>query len=137
MATRSFIAVKTADGYQGIYCHWDGYPEGVGKTLCNHYYDPDKVFQLMELGDLSALDDTIESTEAYGRDRGETDVDAKSYSTLQEVAQGARDHGSQYVYLYENYIWKVKNGQTWVPLEWNKSFHGDATSGGDRCLDLE
>ena len=27
MSTNSTIAVKTEKGYEGIYCHWDGYPE--------------------------------------------------------------------------------------------------------------
>ena len=36
MATRSLIAVQNADGtFLSIYCHWDGYPSGVGKDLLN------------------------------------------------------------------------------------------------------
>lgn len=38
MSTRSAIIRKTEDGsYEGIYCHFDGYLAGVGKTLQEHY----------------------------------------------------------------------------------------------------
>ncbi|MGH2480637.1 MAG: hypothetical protein ACRDHW_13365 [Ktedonobacteraceae bacterium] len=33
MSTRSVIARPYRSGIQGRYCHWDGYPSGVGKTL--------------------------------------------------------------------------------------------------------
>ena len=33
MGTRSVIAVKTDTGWKGRYCHWDGYPSGVGANL--------------------------------------------------------------------------------------------------------
>lgn len=38
-----------------IYCHWDGYIEGVGKTLYKHYQDRSKVEELIKLGSLSTL----------------------------------------------------------------------------------
>ena len=38
MATRSFIGKLNHDGsITVVYCHWDGYPEGVGETLVKHY----------------------------------------------------------------------------------------------------
>jgi hypothetical protein len=34
MATRSVIGYMQEDGtYLGVYCHYDGYPSGVGRTL--------------------------------------------------------------------------------------------------------
>lgn len=30
MGTRSIIGIKAEGGWMGRYCHWDGYPEGVG-----------------------------------------------------------------------------------------------------------
>lgn len=44
MSTRSIIASITEDGkYKAIYCQYDGYPEGVGQTLLDHYNDQDKI----------------------------------------------------------------------------------------------
>lgn len=56
MSTRSRIGMVMPDGkVKSIYCHWDGYPEGVGKTLENSYTDPKEVEKLLELGDISSL----------------------------------------------------------------------------------
>jgi hypothetical protein len=38
MSTRSFICIEDDEqGYRGIYCHYDGYPEHVGKILVEYY----------------------------------------------------------------------------------------------------
>lgn len=112
MATRSTIAKVNDDGsITSIYCHWDGYPEGVGKTLKNHYTDVDKIDQLLALGDVSILapelgephdfDNPTEGwTLAYGRDRGETGVDAVTHSTLDEWKQYRSGSGCEYGYLW-------------------------------------
>lgn len=80
MSTRSNIAIKRKDGTRtGIYCHFDGYIEGVGVTLQLAYNTAEKVEELLKLGNISALGyytesrDTNENgTIAYHRDRGET-----------------------------------------------------------------
>lgn len=58
MSTRSRIGLLMKDGkVKSIYCHWDGYPEGVGVKLQKHYTDPKKIEELLELGDISSLGD--------------------------------------------------------------------------------
>ena len=88
MATRSRIAIENSDKtVSSIYCHSDGYPEGVGQKLMSFYQDRKKVEELIALGDLSILgartaptpgiphsfDGAREDgvTVAYHRDRGE------------------------------------------------------------------
>jgi hypothetical protein len=72
MATRSRIAIENQDGtVTSIYCHFDGYIDGVGKTLQENYNTREKMEQLIALGDISSLGKTIEETVAYHRDRGE------------------------------------------------------------------
>jgi hypothetical protein len=89
MATRSRIAIETTDAFgnkviKSIYCHFDGYPSGVGKTLMENYQDREKVESLISLGDISFLMEEIIPTGphsfnspqpgvtvAYHRDRGE------------------------------------------------------------------
>lgn len=99
MGTRSDIIVHRADGkWSRIYCHWDGYPEGVGKTLFDNYANPAKAERLVALGDISSLGakvtrpkghsfDTPKEgyTVAYGRDRGEKDTNATVGDTLEDV----------------------------------------------------
>lgn len=94
MATRSTIAKLNDDGsITSIYCHWDGYPEGVGATLKEHYTDTDKIDQLLALGWLSVLDAEIGEkhdfdnptegwTLAYMRDRGETGLEANTHDSI-------------------------------------------------------
>ena len=73
MSTRSAIAIQeTKDGpVQHIYCHFDGYLKHNGKILNEHYRDPAKVKELLALGDMSVLDETIEKSTFYCRDRKE------------------------------------------------------------------
>lgn len=73
MSTRSAIAIQeTKDGpVQHIYCHFDGYPKHNGKILNEHYRDPSKVKELLALGDMSSLDETIDKSVFYHRDRKE------------------------------------------------------------------
>ena len=64
MATRSRIAIENQDGtVQSIYCHFDGYIDGVGKRLFNRY-DREKLKSLIELGDISSLGESTENTVA-------------------------------------------------------------------------
>ena len=72
MATRSMIGIEQADGtIKGIYCHYDGYPSGVGKTLMEKWNTREAAEALIELGDISQLGDGLQDTVAYHRDRGE------------------------------------------------------------------
>lgn len=56
MSTNATIAYQAKDKViEVIYCHWDGYPEGVGKRLKEHYTTEEKLEKLFALGDLSSL----------------------------------------------------------------------------------
>ena len=80
MGTRSTIALEFADGsVSQVYCHWDGYLDNNGKILSEHYMNPFKVRDLVELGDFSSLRETVEATagEAYTQ-RGE-DKEVRRY----------------------------------------------------------
>jgi len=56
MATSCALIVKIGpDLYHGVTVHWDGYLEGVGKTLFQHYNAQDLAEGLVSLGDLSGV----------------------------------------------------------------------------------
>jgi hypothetical protein len=113
MSTRSTIIIQDApDAFRGIYCHFDGYPEGVGKVLDKHYAERSKVSQLIDLGDISSLDKKVAPgkgsshsydspvrgcTVAYGRDRSEEGTEFKTGKTLSEVTDQI---GGSYVYVF-------------------------------------
>jgi len=72
MATRATIGMVTDEGYiRYIYSHWDGYLEGAGATLVEHYNTTDQVEELLNHGDVSSLSDTIEDSMFYHRNWGE------------------------------------------------------------------
>jgi hypothetical protein len=108
MSTRSAIIRKTEDGYEGVYCHFDGHIDSVGKRLYDFYNHPEQVKELLALGDLSSLGETLKSTIAYHRDRNE-DFALHQGKTVKEVEDQIGHNG--YVYVYDGF-WTV-NG---VPL---------------------
>jgi hypothetical protein len=98
MATRSFIGIQNLDGsVDGIYCHHDGYLEGVGATLTAHYTTAEQVRELVALGSLSSLGEDLDVTQAYHRDRGD-DLDIATYTKPSDIRF---DHGNYaFVYLF-------------------------------------
>lgn len=115
MATRSSISIKTSkSGGKTIYCHWDGYPSNNGKLLKKFYNTEAKVLELIALGNLSILGETIgkkvafdgfDSREnpqclAYDRDRGETEQEASNWTNKPTDLQ-------EYNYLFKDGKWYV------------------------------
>jgi len=117
MGTRSFIAKKIDNqNYSAVYCHWDGYPSHNGKILKESYVDESKVDVLISNGDISSLESEIGEkhdfdkrvenwTTFYSRDRGEEDVGAKTYTSLNELYKGAENHDAEYMYVYSDGVW--------------------------------
>ena len=108
MATRSRIAIENQDGsVTSVYCHWDGHIETNGVILNNNYNTKDKVEALIELGNLSSLDKTLETTVAYARDRGE-DSHQATYSNVEELFEDGFRSGVEYIYCFtKDGIWLV------------------------------
>lgn len=118
MATRSTIAVVHDDGtVSQIYCHYDGYLEGVGQTLVEHYDNLKQVERLISLGDVSVLEKYLDPTSSdhtfghpdpdvtvfYGRDRGEFETSARRYNTVTEYLE--QGQVEEYNYLYQVGEW--------------------------------
>jgi len=101
------------------YCHFDGYPNGVGHTLVENYSEIEKVEELLSFGDMSFLapkvtPDGIHNfnnpeqgvTVFYGRDRAETDVDS-AITSMDEYLSVKYSSCIDYQYLFSG-------GQWWV-----------------------
>jgi len=131
MATRSNIGIVNEDGsVTGIYCHFDGYPEYVGKFLLKHYTDSEKINGLMYLGNLSSLNEKLNTDlphsfrnpvdgvcVAYGRDRGETGTNSRTFDNISEFEEFAGNSWSDYQYLFNNGKWQYRNHNgTWNEL---------------------
>jgi hypothetical protein len=109
MSTRSRIGVLNENGsIESVYCHSDGYPEGVGETLTSNYNSEEKAREIISLGDLSFLGDDLTSgnTAAYGRDRGEDDVGSKKSRTEKGFITLTSETGGEYAYLFTAGHWE-------------------------------
>jgi hypothetical protein len=74
MGTRSTIALEFADGtVEQVYCHWDGYLDHNGAILAEHYSDPYKLRDLIDMGDMSSLGKVIGKQHPFGPNYNETD----------------------------------------------------------------
>lgn len=72
MATRSNIGYVDNDGtIQASYCHWYGYPEGVGKVLLDNYDTLEMIQDLVAMGSMSSLGETLGTCVFHNRDKGE------------------------------------------------------------------
>ena len=87
MSTRSHIGFIKGNQITYIYCHFDGYPEYNGCILQEYYTDREKIKKLLNLGNISCLNEELSPKEgeehsfdgkraedvvvAYHRDRGE------------------------------------------------------------------
>lgn len=126
MGTRSAIGIIKNNGQvHGVYCHWDGYPEHNGLILLEHYKTPEKVQELINMGDISSLDKEIGSKHHfnerpdgqctfYGRDRDEHSP-SKTFDTREEFFIHFRDDGNaEWLYLFDttNNSWYFKHYDT-------------------------
>ena len=118
MATRSLIGVQQQDGtVKAIYCHWDGYPEGVGLMLETFYGNPDDANKLIEMGNMSVIGATIGTQTNgaghtggaqcvfYGRDLGESDQQATVYDSFDEFEASMDNWGVDYAYFMKDDFW--------------------------------
>lgn len=117
MATRSTITLSTPEGYDSIYCHWDGAPSHNGVVLFENYDTEEKVKELIALGSISSLNKYAKPeggdkhsfchpakniTVAYHRDRGEgSSPSIAKYDTLDQVYS----EGEDYNYMFEDGEW--------------------------------
>ena len=143
MATISAIAVMHGDVAKAVYCHWDGYVEHVGAIL-NTHYDSVKANKLISMGNISSLgpeigdkhsfsrlDTTLSSDEYeklyghmttfYGRDRGEDDVDWKTFHNWLDLTAYYESCWCEYIYVLKDNTWYYSK-RTTVP--------NDAAEGG-------
>jgi len=116
MSTRSVIIRKTRRGYEGVYCHSDGYPEYNGFCLANFYKSAARVKELISLGDLSSINKRVETKKphsfnnrakgvvvAYHRDRGEKKHMVSG--TIKDILSAYG--GIEYVYIFEKGKWSA------------------------------
>jgi len=138
MATRSYIGVQMPNGsIEAVYCHFDGYPRGVGHTLHTYHNSLQAAASILELGDLSYLAEKLAPepgqehkfgnavegvTVAYTRDRGETGLEARTFPDIKTFTQAAEGSWAEYVYLFRDGAWSYSPVPTKGEPVWNPCF---------------
>ncbi len=107
MSTRCRIAVRregrTAPTFRSIYCHFDGYENGVGKILRQYYRTEERVAWLLDLGELRGL--SLNRVEIY-LDRDAQVIPAALSSSLPALQELAYDRsGAEYLYIFADGQW--------------------------------
>jgi len=133
VATHSFIGIEDekTGKIKGIYCHYDGYPDGVGHELKTHYQDGDKIRSLVALGSISCLrahvgdkhafNDTDTAmthqwTTAYHRDRGE-ELCVNEYDDMYSIELDLGGYAYAYVYTQGYWLYRSLGSKSaWLPL---------------------
>lgn len=133
MGTKSNIAIERTNGaVDVIQCQYDGYPGYNGAMLLKHYNTPERVRELIKLGDISYLAENLAPTGkhsydkpqngvtvAYGRDRGEDGTDALQYGSVDEYTRDLKLPRNylrvEYAYLYR----ENESAWYWMPVPEN------------------
>lgn len=126
MGTPCYIAKQTGDNsYRAVYCRLDGYVEEVGRLLAGYYDTPERVDQLLDMGDIYSLHEKLhpdptnphdsyqrqsDVTVFYGRDYGDTDS-AASTMTLEELDSDDIAMGTVFVFNREQKWMYAPQGQ--------------------------
>ena len=119
MATRSTIAMEFADGtVEQIYCHWDGYLEHNGKILFNHYVDPYKTRELIDMGGISSLCNTIEETKqgAYHFWRGE-ELRVEKFNDFEDYVDNHQYEEYEYILRRDGHWYVQAHDDAFVMLK--------------------
>lgn len=126
MSTRSRIGMIMEDGtVHSVYCHYDGYLAYNGEILNKYYNTPEKVKELISLGDISSLGKTTmfrdendgdECTRDYHRWRDEP-INISVNSDVYDYEAHAYECGEEYAYLFDGKRWMVQRPPRWESLE--------------------
>ena len=134
MGTRSAIGIKHGDVVKAIYCHYDGYPEYMGRVLTLYYQDSIRVNRLISMGDMSSIGAAIGSKHAfndrsnyldngiaeqctfYARDRGEENVEFRTFQSEHDFLDNF-NAGEEFHYLFKDGAWYYsENGNEFEEL---------------------
>lgn len=106
MSTNCMIAYhsKAVGDVVATYCHYDGYPEGVGHTLASHYNGEFVAESVSIMGYLSALKPDLGQSVAESANH----EPPREYESLDEfLSEMAKCPWIEYVYVWADGGWKV------------------------------
>mgnify|MGYP003653359797 FL=1 len=115
MATRALIGFLDDDKQLvGTYNHYDGYPEGLGKTLVKHFNNRDAAERLANTGYISSIDQESGEVDSKFKDQEPyyKVIDADdAFTAGMMIGDEVKDMSGEY-----GYIW-VKGLDKWITIK--------------------
>lgn len=114
--------------YLMIYCHWDGYPEGVGAALAEHFKTHEDTLNLILGGDISSLyGNKVQHYLIFRGDESDIKYSApRQYNEEPEVEQ-------EWLYLFKDGQWLCKH---YSDTEWHSlDEYLSSSEMNNRCTD--
>lgn len=108
------VVIPNDANYISIYCHWDGYPSGVGYELFTYWNNYNDILNMLLVGDLSYVKER--SIQSYYAWRGENE---EPWDRVQPNFTERRNLKEQYNYCfdYETNKWYIGAEDNWQSLE--------------------
>ena len=102
--------VKLTEKYLGIYCHHDGYPNGVGKKKKKKYNNFNSALNLILGGDCSSI---VEDLVRYATRESEEwkYIHPHALDTIRKVSDD-----SEYLYVFKDNRWYLFENDCSIPL---------------------
>lgn len=93
--------VEVKDQFIGVYCHWDGYPDGVGAELLTHFKDYNSVLNLIIGGSCSSIDNGVVRHYANRQKEKWEYLLPKQGKSQAELARVGRGSWAEYAYVFD------------------------------------
>ena len=106
MATRATIGYLNPDNtITTTYNHYDGYPEGLGVALRNHYNTNEEAKEVANMGYVSYIDAETGNIEANNKSAPQTVGDSDLVSSIQYFKDQASEGDYAYLWVPQNEEW--------------------------------
>ena len=118
MGTPAFIGIqRPKEQIQGVYCH-HGHIEHLGPMLYQHYKTFPEVQELIDLGQLSSVEETTKDSRSYFRDLGRKSGECESI-VVDDILELRKKHDRYYFYfIFMRGQWHVSvDGRWYHPLK--------------------
>ena len=105
MGTHAMIGYwnKNTGAVEATYCHYDGYVEGVGRTLVEYYNDDVVANAVSVVGYLSSLEPSLADSMQSAVHKNQPTV---SYKSVEQYMNDGYDYcGAEYLYLWDGETW--------------------------------
>lgn len=112
MSTRSRVGIQHENGFiESIYVHYDGSPDSRLPLLKEYYNSPERVKELIGMGNASSIERNLEKSVFYVRDRGES-MEHNEAIVHDDLNSFIQDDYEEYAYIYlQTWDWLVLKGK--------------------------